>query len=261
MKLINKTMTKSCILIIFLVGGISLFSQSTISEFKGIDLTNNLDAFKIKYPDFNTLYSDEDRSSYAFGKILINNTYFDITGDFDNKGNLLVIRMKGIGKEINTIYDETTEFFKNKLPETTNIIYSDVDYQEKGMRFEIEDTQCFVVILKAYDDKPRQISIGIGIDVDYQAKIRHKEKLSELENKYGKEFAPFILGGYIVTGMSEDMVIKALGNPDSRNKTILVNSVSVQLVYYNPTSRFYNQIKSLYIYLENGIVTAIQEKS
>lgn len=83
--------------------------------------------------------------------------------------------------------------------------------------------------------------------LETEAKQEREAKLARLVKKYGKKYAEDILIGVPRIGMSEEMCREACGEPEDINTTITKYSYDEQWVY-----------RSKYIYLENGIVTAIQ---
>ena len=71
-------------------------------------------------------------------------------------------------------------------------------------------------------------------------------------DKWGDELGHKINDGVIEIGFTETMVEEAIGRPDSVNRTTYSYYVREQWVY--------NEGDYRYIYLEDGIVTAIQNK-
>ena len=83
-----------------------------------------------------------------------------------------------------------------------------------------------------------------------QKKKEYRKRI--LLDKWGYELGHKINEGVIEIGFSETMVEDALGRPDSVNRTTYSYYVREQWVY--------NEGDYLYIYLEDGIVTAIQNE-
>ena len=82
-----------------------------------------------------------------------------------------------------------------------------------------------------------------------------KEQRAEVREKgyerFPARFRNDIKNGRVRIGMTREMVIAAIGVPKSENKTTYSFGTNTQMVY--------NRNKYDYIYLENGIVSAIQE--
>ena len=83
-----------------------------------------------------------------------------------------------------------------------------------------------------------------------QKKKEYRKRI--LLDKWGYELGHKINDGVIEIGFSETMVEDAIGRPDSVNRTTYSYYVREQWVY--------NEGNYLYIYLEDGIVTAIQNE-
>ena len=83
-----------------------------------------------------------------------------------------------------------------------------------------------------------------------QKKKEYRKRI--LLDKWGYELGHKINEGVIEIGFSETMVEDAIGRPDSVNRTTYSYYVREQWVY--------NEGNYLYIYLEDGIVTAIQNE-
>ena len=83
-----------------------------------------------------------------------------------------------------------------------------------------------------------------------QKKKEYRKRI--LLDKWGYELGHKINEGVIEIGFSETMVEDAIGRPDSVNRTTYSYYVREQWVY--------NEGDYLYIYLEDGIVTAIQNE-
>jgi len=81
-----------------------------------------------------------------------------------------------------------------------------------------------------------------------QKKEEYRKRI--LLDKWGYELGHKINDGVIEIGFSETMVEEAIGRPDSVNRTTYSYYVREQWVY--------NEGNYRYIYLEDGIVTAIQ---
>ena len=79
---------------------------------------------------------------------------------------------------------------------------------------------------------------------------REKSKKKQYE-RFPARFRNDIINRRVRIGMTREMVIAAIGVPQSENKTTYSFGTRNQMVY--------NQSKYDYIYLENGIVSAIQE--
>ena len=73
------------------------------------------------------------------------------------------------------------------------------------------------------------------------------ERLEKLTKKYGKKYAKDILDRHVRIGMTDEMVLEAIGEPLHINSTVTKYSYDEQWVY-----------KYKYIYFENGRVTTIQ---
>ena len=80
---------------------------------------------------------------------------------------------------------------------------------------------------------------------------RKKERRSTILNKYGKYYGNLILQNKVVVGMSKQQCKEALGNPTRVNTTTTVSRVSEQWVY---------DFDKKYLYFENGILVAIQDR-
>jgi hypothetical protein len=77
-----------------------------------------------------------------------------------------------------------------------------------------------------------------------------KQKIAnENIEKYGKYFGDLINSGKVVLGMNKEMCVKAWGKPIDINETIVTGLIHEQWVYS----------LSLYLYFENGKLTAIQK--
>lgn len=74
-----------------------------------------------------------------------------------------------------------------------------------------------------------------------------KEKKDRLIKKFGKENGEKINSGYYWIGMTKDMAIESLGNPETVNSSVGSWGVNEQWVYY-----------SLYLYFDNGVLTSYQ---
>ena len=83
-----------------------------------------------------------------------------------------------------------------------------------------------------------------------QKKKEYRKRI--LLDKWGYELGHKINEGVIEIGFSETMVEDAIGRPDSVNRTTYS--------YYMREQWVYNKGNYLYIYLEDGIVTAIQNE-
>ena len=83
-----------------------------------------------------------------------------------------------------------------------------------------------------------------------QKKEEYRKRI--LLDKWGDELGHKINDGVIEIGFTEAMVEEAIGRPDSVNRTTYSYYVREQWVY--------NEGNYRYIYLEDGIVTAIQNK-
>ena len=83
-----------------------------------------------------------------------------------------------------------------------------------------------------------------------QKKEEYRKRI--LLDKWGDELGHKINDGIIEIGFTETMVEEAIGQPDSVNRTTYSYYVREQWVY--------NEGDYRYIYLEDGIVTAIQTK-
>ena len=77
-------------------------------------------------------------------------------------------------------------------------------------------------------------------------KVRTKE--DRLIEKYGKRYGELVYNKNIALGMTKNMVIDCIGNPDDINKTIGAWGVHEQWVY-----------RHKYLYFENGKLTSWQE--
>jgi hypothetical protein len=82
------------------------------------------------------------------------------------------------------------------------------------------------------------------------AEKRLREKMDRLIKKYGKENGELICNGRYWIGMTSDMAIESLGNPETINRSVGSWGVNEQWVYY-----------SLYLYFDNGILTSYQSSS
>ncbi|MCP4553465.1 MAG: hypothetical protein GY834_15800 [Bacteroidetes bacterium] len=80
-----------------------------------------------------------------------------------------------------------------------------------------------------------------------ESKTNRKEFLVK---KYGVYQANNILKGKVVIGMTKEMVVEAIGNPDDKNISKGTWGVHEQWVY---------EKNDLYVYFENGKLTSIQE--
>jgi len=74
-----------------------------------------------------------------------------------------------------------------------------------------------------------------------------QEKKDRLIKKFGKENGEKINSGYYWIGMTKDMAIESLGNPETVNSSLGSWGVNEQWVYY-----------SLYLYFDNGVLTSYQ---
>jgi hypothetical protein len=74
-----------------------------------------------------------------------------------------------------------------------------------------------------------------------------QEKKDRLIKKFGKENGEKINSGYYWIGMTKDMAIESLGNPETVNSSVGSWGVNEQWVYY-----------SLYLYFDNGVLTSYQ---
>ena len=83
-----------------------------------------------------------------------------------------------------------------------------------------------------------------------QKKEEYRKRI--LLDKWGDELGQKINDGVIEIGFTEAMVEEAIGRPDSVNRTTYS--------YYMREQWVYNEGDYRYIYLEDGIVTAIQNK-
>ena len=78
-------------------------------------------------------------------------------------------------------------------------------------------------------------------------KKEKKERLAYLKKKFGKD-AEKILNGNCWIGMSKSALLESLGNPETINKSVSKWGINEQFVYSY----------SVYVYLENGVVTSYQ---
>ena len=74
-----------------------------------------------------------------------------------------------------------------------------------------------------------------------------QEKKDRLIKKFGKENGEKINSGSYWIGMTKDMAIESLGNPETVNSSVGSWGVNEQWVYY-----------SLYLYFDNGVLTSYQ---
>ena len=77
-----------------------------------------------------------------------------------------------------------------------------------------------------------------------------KEKKDRLIKKFGKENGEKINSGDYWIGMTKDMAIESLGNPETVNSTVGSWGINEQWVYY-----------SLYLYFDNGVLTSYQSSN
>lgn len=126
--------------------------------------------------------------------------------------------------------------------------------------------------------------IVLGIDtlkykmyrIQYKKKIGWVHKDILIDDSYivkndpniREEYRKVVLDNSVAIGMTKHELIQSLGDPIDTNRTITANNVSEQLVYGNIINHYYavgfklvsyqTTSDKLYIYLDNGIVTAIQ---
>lgn len=74
-------------------------------------------------------------------------------------------------------------------------------------------------------------------------------KYNEFTKKYGSRFGVSVAEGAVETGISEIMVLDAIGHPKHINTTKSNNKVREQWVYYS----------NAYLHFENGILKSIQD--
>ncbi len=89
------------------------------------------------------------------------------------------------------------------------------------------------------------------ISIQQDKKGQRTEAREKRYERFPSRFRNYIKNGSVRIGMTREMVIAAIGVPKSENKTTYSFGTRNQMVY--------NQSKYDYIYLENGIVSAIQE--
>ena len=98
-------------------------------------------------------------------------------------------------------------------------------------------------------ERKQQNEINVQKEV-FDKRQRQIDRKAELYNKYG-HFATYILEKQVKVGMTEEMVIESIGGTSNRNVTETTYGTSEQWVY----GEFPD---NMYIYFENGKVTAIQ---
>lgn len=88
-----------------------------------------------------------------------------------------------------------------------------------------------------------------GKEKEELAEKQEKEQLALLTTKYGSDKASKILVGKIWIGMTKEMLIDSRGYPSDINRSVGSYGVHEQWVYED----------SVYIYLENGVLTSWQD--
>ncbi|NOQ71362.1 MAG: tetratricopeptide repeat protein [Crocinitomix sp.] len=124
------------------------------------------------------------------------------------------------------------EMYDAKIAESKESFKKAVSFLENAEKEEPCDIQILEALKSAYGKA--------GMVDEFKAT---KAKIAECEN--GTE----INGKSIRIGMTESNVISLLGEPESDNETIVEGSKSKQMVYSN----------NVYIYIVNGVVSAIQK--
>jgi hypothetical protein len=118
------------------------------------------------------------------------------------------------------------DMYINKTPELKT--YKDAIYERNG-RMALKTEEVFTEKDKVTINKLAQ------------------EKKDRLIKKFGKENGEKINSGYYWIGMTKDMAIESLGNPETVNSSVGSWGINEQWVYH-----------SLYLYFDNGILTSYQ---
>lgn len=126
-------------------------------------------------------------------------------------------------------YGYINDIYINKTPELKT--YKDAIAERSG-RMALKKEEVFTEKEKATIDKIA------------------KERKDLLIKKFGKENGEKISSGYYWKGMSKDMAIESLGNPETINRSVGSWGVNEQWVY-----------PSLYLYFDNGVLTSYQSSN
>lgn len=224
---------------------------------KGFTTDSKLKDFKEIFPNYKFKRKVKTNiSSYLFGEIEFNGNDYLCSGHFNENGGIVSIKfvsniknkpLKSY-KKIIKILDSKQISFKKTSKNLGGIFLKQISYTKENMEYSVS-------LLELPEETEHKI-ISIGVKIEpIEDIIKKKNKLRErsenLKIKYGKNHAAFIMQGMISIGMSKEMVIESLGKPNKTNTSNNKNKISQQLVYYFAK-------KTMYVYLENGIVTSIK---
>jgi hypothetical protein len=149
------------------------------------------------------------------------------------------------------VYEEGCKAYTDSHPEGIPIpmgkVFKHPDYPDKNLKEvsvylpgeEYEELKTFYKV---------DSNCGALIIDDYKLATKRVEKI--LDSKFGLPVKKELMKGKVWVGMTKDQAILAWGNPDTVNTTETSSGKKYQLVF----------IGGRYLYVENGIVTSIQNK-
>jgi len=257
----------------------SLRGRESLQVYKGQSLIIR-DAYYLDYKTFlkdytrdkksNNIFKRKDPSSLISSKESLANKIAYIE-DVINNNSSTFLRLK-IDNEI--CYYEYPSFIASDFDRLFIVkgLYDKLIEMFKGKSFYIKsggDTpwECFdisiipgdkdmfgdliLLTLKKEGEKNRVLFYKANIkDERYRRFLITESDYLELKEKFGELFLNSVMNSKVEIGMSKEMVIMAIGNPDDKNKTTTANGVNEQWVY---------DLLKKYIYFDNGTVTAIQD--
>lgn len=140
-----------------------------------------------------------------------------------------------------------------KIPRYT--ILNVTDYFETYLKVTYNSLEGYIsyLFLKGYSPEfGTYLEYAKSLDaLDLKNKLEEKEniRLQDLTKRFGEWASKRIIQKKIWVGMNEEMPLESWGKPESINRTVTLNIVSLQYVYPNYK----------YVYVENGKVTAWQD--
>lgn len=241
--------------------GISQNDASQIKEeipfLKGFTTESKLKDFQEKFSNYTFKRKvNTDISSYNFGKIEYNGIDYLCTGHFYKNGKIVLIRfISEIENQPLKQYGAIIKIFDSNLTSFNKISKKPDDIFLQQIIYTKENVEYWASLVSGYGkNKYKSISFGFKVKPleDIIKTKEFRERLELLKSEYGEKYAPLIMQGMISIGMSKEMIIQSLGEPNITNTSNYKNKVSQQLVYYFSD-------RTLYVYLEDDVVTSYQE--
>lgn len=230
------------IFFILLILGISAYSQDTESiKLKLDELRKEKESIELRLNEINSLIKDNEillknailqsskQSNFICNTSIITNAKLKSTPELN--GNIIEIIPKK--KDVSVLEYAGNDYWKISYDNKVGFI-NEVFLKNTNEMISLKNS--LLIDKKKLEDQQR-------------IELKNKRK-QELIDKYGSYYANNILNKNIVMGMTKEMVIEAIGQPDDNNITKGSWGTHEQWVYDK---------EDMYIYFENDKLTTIQK--